>query len=32
MDFLVLETSVLEKEHQPAFVDDTDWRREFDLD
>lgn len=32
MDVLVLETCVLEKEHQPKFVDDTDWRREFDLD
>jgi carbamoyltransferase len=32
MDFLVLETCVLEKERQPKFADDTDWRREFDLD
>jgi carbamoyltransferase len=32
MDFLVLETCVLEKEGQPEFADDTDWRREFDLD
>jgi carbamoyltransferase len=32
MDFLVLETCVLEKERQPKFVDDTDWRREFELD
>jgi carbamoyltransferase len=32
MDFLVLETCVLEKEKQPKLVGDTDWRREFDLD
>lgn len=32
MDALVLETCVLEKELQPAFRDDTDWRREFALD
>ncbi len=32
MDVLVLETCVLEKERQPKFVDDRDWRREFALD
>ena len=32
MDFLVLETCILEKGQQPKFVDDGDWRREFDLD
>ncbi|HJQ70381.1 MAG TPA: carbamoyltransferase [Blastocatellia bacterium] len=32
MDALVLETCVLEKERQPAFKDDKDWRREFALD
>jgi carbamoyltransferase len=32
MDALVLETCVLEKKNQPKFVDDTDWRKEFDLD
>ena len=32
MDFLVLETCVLEKEGQPKFADDADWRREFELD
>lgn len=32
MDALVLETCVLEKQQQPAFADDSDWRREFDLD
>src|SRR6185503_19632124 len=31
MDFLVLETCILEKGQQPKFVDDGDWRREFDL-
>lgn len=28
----VMTRIILEKEHQPKFVDDTDWRREFDLD
>jgi carbamoyltransferase len=32
MDVLVLETCVLEKDQQPKFVDDQDWRREFQLD
>ena len=32
MDVLVLETYVLEKERQPKFEDDRDWRREFELD
>ncbi len=32
MDALVLESCVLEKELQPAFKDDKDWRREFALD
>jgi len=32
MDVLVLETCVLEKERQPKFEDDRDWRREFELD
>lgn len=32
MDALVLETFVLEKDKQPKFVDDRDWKREFDLD
>ena len=32
MDFLVLETFVLDKKDQPAFADTTDWRREFKLD
>jgi carbamoyltransferase len=32
MDVLVLENCVLEKAEQKPLVDDTDWRREFDLD
>jgi len=32
MDFLVLETCVLDKTDQPEFVEKTDWRREFALD
>jgi carbamoyltransferase len=32
MDALVLETCVLEKHNQPKFVDDSDWKKEFDLD
>ena len=32
MDFLVLETCVLDKKDQPAFAESTDWKREFGLD
>jgi carbamoyltransferase len=32
MDFLVLETCILDKKDQPAFAEKTDWRREFKLD
>ena len=32
MDVLVLETCVLHKPDQPKFEDQTDWRKEFDLD
>ena len=32
MDFLVLETCVLEKREQPEFEEKTDWKREFKLD
>jgi len=32
MDALVLENVVLEKSKQPAFEDDADWRKEFELD
>ena len=32
MDFLVLETCVLDKKEQPVFAETTDWRREFKLD
>jgi carbamoyltransferase len=32
MDALVLETCVLEKQNQPQFVDDSNWRKEFDPD
>jgi carbamoyltransferase len=32
IDFLVLETFVLEKKIQPAFRDTTDWQTEFRLD
>ncbi len=32
MDFLVLETCVLDKREQPAFAEKTDWRTEFKLD
>lgn len=32
MDFLVLETCVLDKHEQPAFVETKDWRRQFKLD
>lgn len=32
MDFLVLETCILDKQDQPAFVEKTDWKSEFKLD
>jgi carbamoyltransferase len=32
MDFLVLETCVLDKSHQPEFKERADWRSEFKLD
>ena len=32
MDYLVLETCVLDKQEQPAFADDTNWRSQFALD
>ena len=32
MDFLVLETCVLDKREQPKFEEKTDWRSEFSLD
>lgn len=32
MDYLVLETCVLDRRNQPAFADDTDWRSQFALD
>ena len=32
MDYLVLETCVLDKKEQPAFKDDRDWRKQFALD
>jgi carbamoyltransferase len=32
MDVLVLENCVLYKEHQPAMLEDGDWRKEFELD
>ncbi len=32
MDFLVLETCVLDKKDQPAFADHEDWRAHFSLD
>jgi carbamoyltransferase len=32
MDFLVLETCVLDKKEQPAFAEETDWKSEFKLD
>jgi carbamoyltransferase len=32
MDFLVLETFVLDKQEQPALEERTDWRKEFRLD
>jgi carbamoyltransferase len=32
MDFLVLETCVLDKKEQPPFVDDLKWKTQFQLD
>ena len=32
MDYLVLETCVLDKKEQPAFKEDRDWRSQFALD
>ncbi|HYU98250.1 MAG TPA: carbamoyltransferase [Pyrinomonadaceae bacterium] len=32
MDYLVLETCVLDKQERPAFVETRDWRKEFKLD
>ena len=32
MDYLVLETCVLDKKEQPEFAEKTDWRNEFALD
>jgi len=32
MDYLVLETCVLDKKEQPSFKDDQDWRSQFALD
>ena len=32
MDFLMLETCVLDKKDQPAYADNTNWRRQFKLD
>ncbi|HMJ26678.1 MAG TPA: carbamoyltransferase, partial [Pyrinomonadaceae bacterium] len=32
MDYLVLETCVLDKQDQPEFGEKTDWRKEFKLD
>ena len=32
MDYLVLETCVLDKKEQPQFAEKTDWRSEFTLD
>jgi hypothetical protein len=32
MDYLVLETCVLDKRDQPKFEDATDWRKQFALD
>ena len=32
MDYLVLETCVLDKRERPAFVETKDWRKEFKLD
>jgi len=32
MDYLVLETCVLDKKEQPKFAEETDWKSEFKLD
>ncbi len=32
MDYLVLETCVLDKKTQPSFAEETDWRSQFTLD
>ena len=32
MDYLVLGDFLLDKENQPEFIDDLDWREEFELD
>jgi len=32
MDVLVLENFILEKEKQPKLKDDSDWRKEYELD
>ena len=32
MDFLVLETCILDKKDQPAFAESKDWKRQFKLD
>jgi len=32
MDYLVLETCVLDKRDQPKFEDTADWRNQFALD
>jgi carbamoyltransferase len=32
MDYLVLETCVLDKQEQPAFVETSDWKTQFKLD
>jgi carbamoyltransferase len=32
MDYLVLGTYILDKANQPEWKDDTDWRREYELD
>ena len=32
MDFLVLETCVLDKKEQPAFATNDDWKKEFKPD
>jgi carbamoyltransferase len=32
MDYLVVENCLLDKREQPAYADDGDWRKEFELD
>jgi len=32
MDFLMLETCVLDKKDQPAYADNKNWRTQFKLD